>query len=204
MEAVKLNDRDFVLLIDNSGSMARTDQRNGRSRFEAVEEATVALSAKAIKYDPDGLTLYIFNTNFKREDNIASPERVARVFAEHEPTGSTGLDFVLAAAFKDYLERKLAGKTKPNGEIMIVVTDGEPDSPASVKSEIEKFTHKLDRDEEYGILFVQVGNDAGATSYLKTLDDNLSGAKFDIVDTLTAEELAGKTITEALAGAIAD
>lgn len=204
MEAVNLQDRDFVLLIDTSGSMGRTDQRGGRSRYEAVEEATVALAQKAIKYDADGLTLYLFNTKFRREENVSSAERVAKIFQEHEPNGSTGLDFALADAFKDYLKRKASGKTKPNGELMIVITDGEPDSPSGVMQEIVSFTKKLDRDEEYGILFIQVGSDQGAYSYLKTLDDNLPGAKFDIVDVLTMDQLADKTLTEALAGAIAD
>jgi len=38
------------------------------------------------------------------------------------------------------------------------------------------------------VLFVQVGYDAAASAYLRELDDNLKGAKFDIVDTKTMDE----------------
>ena len=39
------------------------------------------------------------------------------------------------------------------------------------------------------ILFVQVGDDASATRFLQGLDDNLKGAKFDIVDAKTVAEV---------------
>ena len=204
MEAVQLKGRDFVLLVDNSGSMERSDTRTGRTRFKEAEEATIALAAKAIKYDPDGLTLYIFNTKFVREENVTSAERVAKVFDENEPTGSTGLDYVLADVFKSYLDRKAKGQAKPEGEICVIITDGEPDSPEVVKSQIEKFTQSLDKDEEYGILFIQSGRDHSAHSYLKSLDDGLSKAKFDIVDVVTMDEVGERSLTEVLAGAISD
>ena len=44
-------------------------------------------------------------------------------------------------------------------------------------------------DDDCTVLFVQVGDDAAATRFLQSLDDDLAGAKFDIVD--------AKTVTEA-------
>lgn len=204
MEQVQLTDRDFVFVVDKSGSMGTQDERGGISRWEAVAEAAVALARKAVKYDPDGLTLYTFNGRFRRFDNVNDAAQVARIFEEEEPTGSTNLDAVLSAIFDDYLKRKAKGETKKNGEIAVVVTDGIPDDRSAVKNAITKFTHTLEVDEEYGILFIQVGSDPGARMFLKTLDDDLKGCKFDIVDTLTMDELADKTLSEALAGAIAD
>ena len=204
MEAVQLKDRDFVLVIDKSGSMGAKDQRGGTSRWEAAAEATTALARKAATYDADGLTLYTFSSKHRRIDNVTAEDQVARIFAEDEPNGSTNLDGVLGAVFSDYLGRKAKGTTQPNGEIAIVITDGAPDDRTAVKNAITAFSQRLDRDEEYGILFVQVGTDPAATTFLKQLDDDLKGAKFDIVDTLTMEELGDKTLSEALAGAIAD
>jgi Mg-chelatase subunit ChlD len=203
-EPVQLNDRDFILIIDSSGSMATNDQKGGQSRWNSAAETTVALAAKAMRYDPDGLTLYTFSQRSKRFDNIGSAARISQVFEEVEPNGSTNLDGVLSEVFKDYLARKKKGETKPNGEIMVVITDGQPDDPQAAKKCIEGFTQNLEKDSDYGILFVQVGNDQGARAFLKQLDDGLKGAKFDIVDTLSMDEIGDRTISEALAGAIAD
>jgi Mg-chelatase subunit ChlD len=203
-EPVNLKDRDFVLVIDSSGSMGTNDQSGGRSRWEAAAETTIALASKAMKYDPDGLTLYTFAQRFKRFDDVSAAARVAQVFEEVEPNGSTNLDGVLSECFKDYMVRKGKSLTKPNGEILLVITDGQPDDPQAAKKAISQFSHKLEKDSEYGILFVQIGNDQGARTFLKSLDDDLKDAKFDIVDTITCDEIGERTITEVLAGAISD
>jgi hypothetical protein len=53
---------------------------------------------------------------------------------------------------------------------------------------------------------VQVGSDAQATKFLKILDDELQGvgAKFDIVDTVTIDDMEDMTLTEVLLNAITD
>lgn len=121
--------------------------------------------------------------------------------------GGTVLAPVLAAVFGDFLVRKAAGKTKANGEMLIVITDGQPQDEANVAAEIVKFTKKLDNgDGEYGCCFLQVGKDTTAHAFLKKLDDDLTslGAKFDIVDTKTMEELESIGLTEALVAALVD
>jgi hypothetical protein len=51
-----------------------------------------------------------------------------------------------------------------------------------------------------------VGNDRQATEFLKALDDALqgAGAKFDIVDTVTIDDMGDMTLTEVLMNAIVD
>jgi hypothetical protein len=51
-----------------------------------------------------------------------------------------------------------------------------------------------------------VGNDASAREFLKALDDQLVqvGAKFDIVDTLTMDEMADMSLVDVLLNAIED
>ncbi|MBD0364464.1 MAG: hypothetical protein ICV55_17145, partial [Coleofasciculus sp. C3-bin4] len=53
---------------------------------------------------------------------------------------------------------------------------------------------------------IQVGNDATATQFLKALDDQLEGvgAKFDICDTITIDDMADITLSEVLLNAISD
>ena len=64
----------------------------------------------------------------------------------------------------------------------------------------------MERDEELAISMIQVGNDTQATRFLKALDDELEGvgAKFDIVDTITIDEMEDYTLSEVLLKAIND
>ena len=39
-----LENRDYTLIIDKSGSMATPDQKGGRSRWVAAQESTLALA----------------------------------------------------------------------------------------------------------------------------------------------------------------
>jgi uncharacterized protein with von Willebrand factor type A (vWA) domain len=200
-----LQDRDYTLIIDKSGSMSTKDQIGGKSRWMVMQESTLALANKCEEFDPDGLTVYVFSGRFKRYDNITA-DKVAQIFKENEPSGRTDLAAVLESALNDYLLRKQANQTKSNGETILVVTDGEPDDRKAVMRVIVETTLKLDRDEELGISFIQVGNDREATQFLKVLDDQLQsvGAKFDIVDTITIDEMEDLTLTEVLMNAITD
>jgi hypothetical protein len=67
-------------------------------------------------------------------------------------------------------------------------------------------SQKMERDEELAISIIQVGNDATATRFLKVLDDELAsaGAKFDLVDTITIEDMENYTLAEVLLNAIQD
>ena len=40
----KLETRDYILILDKSGSMSATDTRNGKSRWEEAKESTIALA----------------------------------------------------------------------------------------------------------------------------------------------------------------
>ncbi|HEY9702526.1 MAG TPA: hypothetical protein V6C58_08775, partial [Allocoleopsis sp.] len=98
------------------------------------------------------------------------------------------------------------GTAKPNGETILVVTDGEPDDRKAVMRVIIEASRQMERDEELAISFIQVGKDAAATQFLKALDDQLqsAGAQFDIVDTITMEDMEGLTLKEVLLNAIND
>ena len=85
-----------------------------------------------------------------------------------------------------------------------MVTDGEPDDYKAVMRVIIDASRQIDRDEELGISLIQVGNDREATEFLKALDDQLesAGAKFDIVDTITIDDMQGLTLAEVLLNAV--
>jgi uncharacterized protein with von Willebrand factor type A (vWA) domain len=185
--------------------MSTSDQLGGRSRWEAAQESTLALARKCEQFDPDGITVYLFSSRFRRYDNVTS-SKVEQIFQENEPVGTTNLATVLKDATNQYFQRKAAGQTKPGGETIIVVTDGEPDDRKAVMVAIVEASQQMERDEELGIAMIQVGNDPTATQFLKALDDQLQGvgAKFDICDTITIDDMAELTLSEVLLNAIND
>ncbi|MEJ1931822.1 VWA domain-containing protein [Nostoc sp. NIES-2111] len=200
-----MSDRDYTLIIDKSGSMSTPDQVGGRSRWEIAQESTLALARKAEQFDPDGITVYLFSGRFKRYDDVTSA-KVAQIFLENDPAGTTNLAGVLQDALNNYFQRKAAGKTKPNGETILVITDGEPDDRKAVFETIIHATRQMERDEELAISIIQVGTDAQATKFLKALDDQLQsvGAKFDICDTVTLDDLEEMSLADVLMNAISD
>lgn len=207
MEMEKLKNRDYWLILDKSGSMSTRDCPGNKTRWEYAQESAVALARKCQEYDPDGITVVPFSGNFKVYDNTTA-DKVGQVFAENDPMGSTDLTKVLTHVFTDYTTRKAAKQTKANGQIVLVITDGVPDDEASTAKAIVEFGNKLGEgaDEEFGISFIQIGKDAHAAAFLKRLDDNLvkEGAKYDIVDTKTMEEVESIGINEALIAALTD
>lgn len=200
-----MSDRDYTLIIDKSGSMSTPDQVGGRSRWDIAQESTLALARKAEQFDPDGITVYVFSGRFKRYENVTSA-KVAQIFQENDPAGTTNLAGVLQDALNNYFQRKASGQTKPNGETILVVTDGEPDDRKAVFEVIISATRQMERDEELGISMIQVGADAQATKFLKALDDQLQGvgAKFDICDTVTLDDLEEMSLADVLMNAITD
>ncbi|MBL1177469.1 vWA domain-containing protein [Pantanalinema sp. GBBB05] len=200
-----MKDRDYTLIIDRSGSMSTPDQAGGRTRWATAQESTLALARKCEQFDPDGITVYVFAGRFKRYDDVTS-SKVEQIFMENDPNGTTNLASVLQDATNHYFHRKAAGQTKPAGETILVITDGEPDDRRAVMEVIISATRQMERDEELAISFIQVGNDPAATKFLTALDDQLEGvgAKFDICDTVTIQDMEDMSLTDVLLNAIAD
>lgn len=215
-----LEQRDYTLIIDKSGSMNERDVGNGQSRWQAVQESTLALARRCEQFDPDGLTVYLFSTEFQCFENVTSG-RVNELFTSHSPGGYTNLAAVLKDAFDGYFRRKAAGKTKAHGELILVITDGAPSDEEAVVRVIVEATHRMERDEELGVSFIQIGKDDGASAFLKRLDDDLVGpenpgffqklfggakrhARFDICDTVTFADMEDRSLTDILMSAITD
>jgi len=189
--------RDYVLIVDRSGSMG--SPFGNSTLWKQAEDAVLYLAPKVCDADPDGITLYFFNSHFSKYENVSSPKRVRDLFSQCEPSGGTNLTGVLSDAFKNHFLNN-----KP--ETILVITDGEADDPRSVKQVIINATKRLQRDDELSISFVQIGNDSAAKKFLDALDDDLEkeGAKFDIVDTVTCDEMKGMSFNEFVMKSIYD
>ncbi len=144
---IDLENRDYTLIIDKSASMAKKDCEGGRRRWDVMQETTFGLASKCEEFSPDGITVYTFSSLFRRYDNVTA-SKVEQIFSENEPVGRTEMGEVLKDALKSYFKRKEQGQAKLGGEIILVVTDGQPDNHQAVIKTIINATQKIDRDEE--------------------------------------------------------
>lgn len=181
--AATLTEYDFIVAIDTSGSMGEPVKAGSTiTRWESVQEAAMTFIRDIEKMDDDGIGLVLFGgSNIQSFDGVNSA-KAREAFANNSPRGGTPLAEALTAALG------LAGKSAKK-DFIIVFTDGVPNDQAAAASVIRNASNQQQSDDALTILFVQVGDDAQATAYLKSLDDSLGGCKFDIVD--------AKTVTEA-------
>lgn len=175
-----LSEYDFVVVVDASGSMG-TEDVGGKSRWSAMQESVSAFVRDLAKLDSDGIDLVIFGGSSITEHTGVTPATLDQVFATRRPMGGTPLAEALTAAVK------LAGKSDKK-DFILVITDGVPDSKEAAAKVIVNAANQQETDDALTFLFVQIGADAQAAAYLKQLDDDLVGAKFDIVDAKTQAE----------------
>ena len=180
--AATLTEYDFIVAIDTSGSMGEPVKAGSTiTRWESVQEAAMTFIRDIEKMDDDGIGLVLFGgSNIQSFDGVNSA-KAREAFANNSPRGGTPLAEALTAALS------LAGKSAKK-DFIIVFTDGVPNDQAAAASVIRNASNQQQSDDALTILFVQVGDDAQATAYLKSLDDSLGGCKFDIVDAKTVAE----------------
>lgn len=174
---------DFLMLIDHSGSMSEGSiRRSGLTKFEELQENTAAIAREAQRFDTDGLTVIAFSSGVRVIDGVTA-DKVAQVFKEVRPQGSTNLSDALVAAF---------AKTETSQKecVILCYTDGAPDDEKSVFELIDAAGEKFGR-PRVGITFVQVGEAKGATAFLNTLNSSL---KTDVVAVASAKEAEGLTL----------
>jgi Mg-chelatase subunit ChlD len=162
----QLKQCDIVIVIDHSGSMSTPSKRfKSKNRIEEVQEDVLAVARIAEKFDNDGLTVIGFSSAVQVYDGVTS-EKVANVFKEFGPRGSTNLAAALQAA-----AQKATESAKPS-TVVLVYTDGEPDDQSEVIQVIKTAAMKLGR-PKVGFTLVQVGDDPAAQRFLEYLDDSL-------------------------------
>lgn len=185
---------DFIICIDVSASMQSTDTPTGQTRFEYAKEKSKLFCHEAAKYDTDGVSIFRFGERVTKFSDITE-DKIDGVFDASPNEMMTNTAEVLRAAYLEHVERK------NEQTFVLVITDGTPSSKSEVKTVIADITHRVAHEKEFRITFLQVGNDKGAAEYLKMLDDDLKGAKYDIVDTKRLEEV---DFMAAVAGAMND
>jgi hypothetical protein len=167
--------RDYVLFVDKSGSMAG-------NRWDEARKAVESLAPQVTRACPMGISLYFFNDECVRIDNVSTAQQVAGFFAKEKPDRGTNLHLAFKHAFGVHFKRAQKGEFQP--ETWLVITDGAPDKPTHVYELLKSEGAKFKTPDEVTISFIQIGNDEKALQYLK----NLRGA-LPFVDTLTQEDL---------------
>mmetsp|Transcript_65819 Transcript_65819/g.176008 ORF Transcript_65819/g.176008 Transcript_65819/m.176008 type:complete len:298 (-) Transcript_65819:60-953(-) len=206
--------RDYTIIIDQSGSMGASDETDvsedmvvmlgdqfkaGRQRMSLWNQAGIAaafLAEHAVEVDPDGISLIFFSNSVTTYENVKSAKQVLDLFRSRRPGGGTALTGALAEA--------LQPDTMGRAETVLVITDGAPNNQAGVEHTIVSAARQLCRDQDLAITFLQVGSASGATRFLEHLDDNLEKQYgiFDIVDTMSQKQMAGKTFLQIIESGI--
>ena len=173
-----LSNHDFIVAIDFSGSMGGIDAGHSKTRIQRAKESVIGLVSELGAVDEDGIDVITFGgESIIHTAGVKTPADVQSAF-NRRVAGGTPTAEALAKAFE------IAGKSdKP--DFVIVITDGEPNNRQAVKDVIIKQANSQNADGDLTVLFIQIGDDAAAGQFLTQLDDDLVGAKFDIVDTMT-------------------
>lgn len=200
MNAATLGEYDFIVAIDTSSSMDEPNKRGdnaGPTRWQAMQESVIGFVRDIEAIDSDGIDLVQLGGSLNIWEGVGV-DKVRDIFGSMKPRGSTPLADCLKNAFR------CAGKSAKK-DFVVIFTDGVPDDQAAAARVIIEQANKQQNDEDLTVLFIQVGDDSGATQYLRGLDDNLKNAKFDIVDVKTIDE-ANKfsTTADLILAAIAD
>ncbi|MGY3803487.1 VWA domain-containing protein [Pigmentibacter ruber] len=204
MEKKDLGQRNYVLVIDRSGSMSDSvSSKILASKWDYVKESVSALAKKCYELDKNGIDIYLFNRSFQKFLNI-TPDNINSIFSDYAPMGGTDFIPVLTEVFNQHFVHSELPTS------IIVITDGEPSEgiqgQKALANLIVNVSKKLESDNELGVSFIQVGNDKQATEFLKKLDDDLLsvGAKYDICDTKTFDDLENLPLEKILLDIVND
>lgn len=201
MTTEELKKYDFIVLVDKSGSMSTPDCPGGKTRWDYAQENVLAIARECQKYDDNGITVGVFANKLKLYENVTDGAGLLeKIFSENQPGGSTDT----AGALDQIIQEYLGSKAKPI--IVVVITDGVPDSEQDLIKVIVNATKKISTREEIGLEFVQIGKDSHAHAFLDRLDNNLTkeGAILDIVNTVTADDLGDKLISDVLIASLTE
>lgn len=185
MSQLELNKGDnFIFGVDVSQSMTAQDCPGGLTRIEYLKEKVILFAKEASKWDEDGIDVLTFGHQITPYTGITADKAQEVISGLAANEGQTKTAELIQAA---YDRHKQGGHEQT---VLFIATDGEPSDREAVKSAIVDITNAVTDEREFNISFLTVGKiDAGLQAFLTGLDDDLKGAKYDIVDVKTLEEV---------------
>ena len=200
MSNLELNKGDqFIIGLDISMSMSNTDCPGGQRRIDYTLESVRTFVAEANKWDPDGVSFYLFGATVHAFRDVQPAEIDTQIAAfKNKLEGATMSHLAIRKAYEEHVEKK------NEQTFLLLFTDGEPSDSDAVERTIIEITKAVKDPMEFRIAIITVGERSPSLNqWLKDLDDNLTakGAKADIVDVKRLEEVDFMT---AVNGALTD
>lgn len=182
---LELNEGDnFIFGVDVSASMNAADCPGGTKRIEFLKERVIQFAKEASKFDSDGIDVIAFGHAITVYPGVTG-DKAAEIIGKLQATeGMTQTHLLIRKA---YAMHKAAGKDQT---VLFIATDGAPSGPQLVKDEIIAISNEIKDEHEFAISILTVGDIAPELqAWLTDLDDNLTGAKHDIVDVKALQDV---------------
>lgn len=197
MSQLELNKGDnFIFGVDVSASMQTADCPNGTTRIDYLKEKTILFVTEASKWDEDGIDVLTFGHQVVAYEKVTADNAKNLIGAL---TANEGMTDTAALIKKAWSLHKAGGYEQT---VLFIATDGQPSDREAVKQAIIDITNAVAEEHEFNISFLTVGNiDPGLQAFLAGLDDDLKGAKYDIVDVKALQDVDFMT---AFSGALHD
>lgn len=175
IDLVKMALFDFVLYVDDSGSMAF--EENGE-RIDDLKLIMSRVATATALFDQDGIQVRFMNSPVQG-DNITSEPAAMSLIQNVKFSGLTPLGTNLMTKVLEPLLLRPARMNQLQKPLVVVtITDGTPagENRDEVFNVIQRVDHELSR-SRYGrdavsYQFAQVGNDQKAQAFLETLDNH--------------------------------
>jgi hypothetical protein len=157
-------------------------------RIEELNIVAEKIAGVATKFDQDGMTLCFLND--KKVYEVKSTSEVTNIIKNTRFSGSTPIGSVLKTRIVNPLVISKANTGQLHKPVLVIVmTDGEPDSKDDLYSAIKE---AKDFNQRMGtncveFEFAQIGNDKSAQAFLSELD--VHPVVGDIVDVTSSYEL---------------
>lgn len=205
MSDALLKNRDYTVILARDGAKHSPAQPGLEKQWNIAEESIIEIGKKCEEFDTDGIAIYIAS-EIVQQYKLGNSEKLREILSGDYASEKVNLLAALKAALGDYFNKKANSEAKENGEIIIVILDSEPRERRAIIKLLVQASEQIDKTEELGILFAQVGDDSLTKGFLTALDDDLerAGAKYDIVDTKSLGEMNDSEIYKFLLDAIYD
>ncbi|MBC7998709.1 MAG: hypothetical protein IAF58_12245 [Leptolyngbya sp.] len=187
-----LTNHDLVLFIDKSSSMNSPFEGTGLSQWDWCKTSAHDLFSVSA-YFPLGITVVMFDSNYEVLKGRTARD-IEGIFQHYGPSGGTDLAKPFWEQLSEYFNRR-SDKSRPM--IFAVISDFGT-SGEQIREGVYEAARRVRTAQELTISLLEVGKGGGLL--VQTLDTDLVnvGARFDIVDATSSEDLAKIGLKNAL------